>query len=186
VSGTFHVIATSQADTTKTAPATVTVPVVGVAVNPLTASLQVGQQRQFTATVTGAVNTAVTWRVQESGGGSVTNAGLYTAPAVGGTFHVIATSQADPTKTGTATVTVTKPKETKETKEDKDTKEDDKLTRAEKLAPKETDQPLAERQQERPAAPRRRRRDSQQPTGRAFIAQDERPEVGRDILRGDG
>jgi len=139
--------------------------------------------------VTGAVNTAVTWRVQEAGGGSVTNAGLYTAPAVAGTFHVLATSQADPTKTGTATVTVTKPKETKETKdtkEDKDTEEDDKLPQAEKLAPKETDQPLTEPRRERPAAPRRRRRDSQQPTGRAFIAQDERPEVGRDILRGDG
>jgi hypothetical protein len=106
-----------------------------------------------------------------------------------GTFHVIATSQADPTKSGTATVMVTKPKETKETKdtkEDKETREDDKLPRAEKLAPKETDQLLTEPQRGQPAAPRCRRRDSQQPTGRAFIAQEERPEVERDILRGDG
>jgi hypothetical protein len=83
-SGTFHGVATSQADATKSAVATVTVLAVGVSVSPTTVPVLVGGQRQFTATVTGAVNTTVTWRVQETGGGSVTNAELYTAPAVAG------------------------------------------------------------------------------------------------------
>jgi hypothetical protein len=180
IAGTFHVIATSQADATKSATATVTVSLVSVSVTPSTTSLSTGGQRQFTATVSGTSNTGVTWRVQEAGGGSITAGGLYTAPGVGGTFHVIATSQADATKSGSATVTVTKPKETKETKEEKDTKEKE----GEKLAPKELDQPPVRLESEQPTAPRRRRRERQQPSGRAFISQEERPEVGRDILRG--
>jgi hypothetical protein len=39
-------------------------------------------------------------------GGSITSAGVYTAPASTGTFHVIATSQADSAKSASATVTV--------------------------------------------------------------------------------
>src|SRR5262249_154480 len=64
----------------------------------------------FSAMVTGTVagqSTAVTWSVQEAGGGTVDGSGHYTAPASAGTFHVIATSVADPTKKGSATVTVT-------------------------------------------------------------------------------
>lgn len=45
--------------------------------------------------------------MQEAGGGTITPTGLYTAPATAGTFHVVATSVADPTKSATATVTVT-------------------------------------------------------------------------------
>jgi hypothetical protein len=187
--GVFHVVASSQVDATKTAVATVTVLAVAVAISPNSTPVLVGGQQQFTATVTGAVNTAVTWRVQETGGGSVTTTGLYTAPGAAGTFHVIATSQTDTTKNATATVTVTKPKDAKDTKDgkdskdDKDDKEGEKLVRAEKLAPKETDHPPVADEPPQPAAPRRRRRGGQQPAGRAFIAQGERPEVGRDILR---
>jgi hypothetical protein len=61
----------------------------------------------FTATVTNTSNTAVAWSVEESAGGSITDGGVYTAPGLTGTYHVIATSQADMTKTGSATVTVT-------------------------------------------------------------------------------
>jgi hypothetical protein len=110
--GSFHVRATSVADATKSAQATVTVtevPVVAVSVSPLTATVQTSQQQQFTATVTGSVNTAVTWAVVEAGGGSVSAAGLYTAAATAGTFHVRATSVADATKSAQATVTVTSP-----------------------------------------------------------------------------
>ena len=110
VAGTFHVRATSAADPTKSGQATVTVtapPVVAIGVSPATASVQVGQPQAFTATVTGTANTAVTWSVVEAGGGSVSNAGLYTAPAIAGTFHVRATSVADSTKSAQATVTVT-------------------------------------------------------------------------------
>ena len=107
--GAFHVRATSVADPTKSAQATVTVTAVAVTVNPATVSLQTGQQQGFTATVTGTSNTAVTWSVVEAGGGGVSSAGLYTAPAAPGTFHVRATSVADSSKSAQATVTVTTP-----------------------------------------------------------------------------
>jgi hypothetical protein len=112
--GTYHVVTRSQADSTKTAVATVTVtapaPAVSVAVSPTAASLAAGGTRTFAATVTGSTNTAVTWSVQEGAmGGSVTAAGLYTAPATAGTYHVVAKSVADATKIATATVTVTAP-----------------------------------------------------------------------------
>ena len=105
--GTFHVRATSVADPTKSASATVSVTAVSVAISPTSASVVVGNTRQFTATVTGTSNTAVTWAVLESGGGTVSASGLYTAPATAGTYRVRATSVADPTKSASATVTVT-------------------------------------------------------------------------------
>ena len=105
--GTFHVRATSVADPTKSASATVTVTAVSVAISPTSASLSTGATRQFTATVSGTSNTAVTWSVLEGGGGTVSATGLYTAPATAGTYRVRATSVADPTKSASATVTVT-------------------------------------------------------------------------------
>ncbi|HTT72321.1 MAG TPA: hypothetical protein VMG32_13940, partial [Anaeromyxobacteraceae bacterium] len=109
--GTYHVVATSQADSTASAAAVVTVagaPTVVVAVSPATASVLVGATQQFSASVTGTSDTAVVWSVLESSGcGSVTQAGLYTAPAAVTTCHVVATSHADATKSDVATVTVT-------------------------------------------------------------------------------
>ena len=64
-------------------------PSVQVAVSPTAASVFTNQNEVFTATVTGTSNTSVTWSVQEgASGGSITNAGLYSAPANAGTFHV--------------------------------------------------------------------------------------------------
>lgn len=105
--GTYTVKATSAADTTKSATATVTVtPAAGVsvAITPATATIQTGATQQFTASVTGSTNTAVTWTAT---GGTVSASGLYTAPATAGTYTVKATSAADTTKSATATVTVT-------------------------------------------------------------------------------
>jgi lysophospholipase L1-like esterase len=110
--GTFHVIATSVADTTKKDTATVTVTSIAVAVTPKTAALTTAGTRTFSAAVTGTVtgqSTAVTWSVQEAGGGTVDTVGRYTAPAVTGTFHVVATSVADTSKSDVATVTVSAP-----------------------------------------------------------------------------
>jgi hypothetical protein len=111
--GTFHVVAKSNADPTTSATATVTVtptPVVGVTIIPHTASVATGGSLTFSATVTGTSNTSVTWSMQEASGcGSVTRAGVYTAPAAAATCHVVATSAADGTKKDTATVTVTAP-----------------------------------------------------------------------------
>ena len=59
------------------------------------------------AVAASAAIAAVTWSVQEGApGGSVTAAGVYTAPGTAGTYHLVATSQADATKSATATVTV--------------------------------------------------------------------------------
>ena len=107
--GTYTVTATSQADTTKYASATVTVtsaPVVAVSISPSSASLLTGGTQQFTATITGTSNTAVTWSTT---GGIVSSDGLYTAPATAGTYSVTATSQADTTKSASAMVAVTVP-----------------------------------------------------------------------------
>jgi len=105
--GTFHVIATSQADTTKSATATVMVAAVGISLNQTAVTIDVGNQFQFLANVTGTANTAVSWAIQEgTSGGSITSSGVYTAPGTDGVFHVIATSQADPTQKAPATITV--------------------------------------------------------------------------------
>ena len=112
---TVHVTARSHADATQSATATVVVSpagvvVVAISVAPQTASVQAGATQQFSATVTGATDTLVAWSIAEgSQGGSISNDGLYAAPATAGTFHVVATSHADASKSATATVTVTVP-----------------------------------------------------------------------------
>jgi hypothetical protein len=65
---------------------------------------------QFSASVSGTEpgqSTAVYWVIREgASGGSVDASGKYTAPGIEGTFHVVATSVADPSKSATATVLV--------------------------------------------------------------------------------
>ena len=83
-----------------------------VSVSPSTASLFAGQTQQFTATVENTGNTAVTWTISPSSAGSISSSGLYTAPSsitAQQTVTVTATSQADNTKTGTATITLLPP-----------------------------------------------------------------------------
>src|SRR5579864_5165176 len=84
---------------------------ISVHLNQSTANLFPGGTQQFTATVTGADNLAVTWSVDSVRGGNSTNGtiantGLYTAPQQSGTHIVTATSVADTTKSASATVTV--------------------------------------------------------------------------------
>ena len=105
--GNFHVIATSQADPTKSSTAVVTVPPVAISLNQTAVTIDVGNQFTFVANVTGTVNTAISWSIQEgASGGSITSSGIYTAPGTDGTFHVIATSQADKSRHQSATITV--------------------------------------------------------------------------------
>jgi hypothetical protein len=105
---TCHVVATSHADPTKSATATVTVTAlpaaVAVTITPGTATVNACQNLTLSATVSGSSNTSLTWSVAEAAGGTVSG-GVYTAPSSAGTYHVIATSQADPTKSATATLT---------------------------------------------------------------------------------
>ena len=111
------VTAVSNADPTKSANAAVTVnpvivpPVITVTIAPATATVAVSGTQQFTATVTGTNNTAVTWSVDGVNGGNATvgtvsTSGLYTAPPATGTHTVTATSVADNTKSASAVVSV--------------------------------------------------------------------------------
>lgn len=95
--GTYHVIASCASAAAYTGTATITVG--PLQITPATANVQRGKTQQFTA------NSPGTWSVQESGGGTIDAAGLYTPPASlsSGTFHVILTATAG----GTATATVT-------------------------------------------------------------------------------
>ena len=83
-------------------------PSITVSVSPPSVTLDQGQTLQFTATVTGSANQAVTWAIQEgAGGGTISGTGLYTAPNTSGEFTIVATSVADPTASGTASARVT-------------------------------------------------------------------------------
>ena len=88
----------------KSTPATPQV--VSVAITPPSASVWTGGSQAFSATVTGSTNQAVTWSVVETSGGSISAAGLYMAPVAAGSFHVKASSAADPTRSAQAAVTV--------------------------------------------------------------------------------
>ena len=111
------VAAKSVADPTKTSTATVTiVPPVSVAVSPAAVQVVTGTQQQFTATVKNSTNTAVTWSVSGSCSGAacgtITSGGLYKAPAAvpnPALVVVKATSAADPTRSGTASVAIVPP-----------------------------------------------------------------------------
>jgi hypothetical protein len=109
--GSYTVRATSVADSTAHGDAAVTVtappPPVTVTISPRTPSVTAGGAITFTATVANATNTAVTWSVTGTTCGTITSAGVYTAPAAAGTCHVVATSVADGTKAAVSTVTVT-------------------------------------------------------------------------------
>jgi hypothetical protein len=114
--GTSIVTASAVADPTKVGTATITVTaaptkpqpgagVTSVTVSPATASVTAGSTAVFAATVAGsATNKVVTWKAAV---GTITAAGVYTAPAKAGADTVTATSVADPTKSDTSNVTVT-------------------------------------------------------------------------------
>ena len=102
---------------------TVTQSSVRVTVQPASVSVSNFRTQQFTATVSGSSNTAVTWEVNKTAGGSqkfgfISSAGLYVAPSavptkidsqqntVTTTLTITAVSQADTTASGTSTVTI--------------------------------------------------------------------------------
>lgn len=88
---------------------------IAVTISPTAQPLIVNATQQFTATVTGTTNTAVAWSVNGIAGGNATlgtisSAGLYTAPAVIPTPNPVtvkAASAADSNQFASATVTVT-------------------------------------------------------------------------------
>ena len=77
---------------------------VSISLTPATSTVVAGGSVQFSATVSGSSNSAVTWSVT---GGSISPSGLFITPSTAGTYAVKATSAADSTKSATASVTVT-------------------------------------------------------------------------------
>jgi hypothetical protein len=115
--GSVQVSATSAADSTKSAQASVTIlPAVGkvtMTVVPVSANITGGAAQQFTATVTGTTYTTVNWSVNGLPGGNdavgtISSSGLYTAPSCPSQSKVTVTgtSQYDSSASANATVTV--------------------------------------------------------------------------------
>lgn len=106
VSGTYTVRATLKRDATKSGSATVVVDS-GVAVKVSgAANVGVGKGSAYAAAVTGNTDTRVTWKASA---GSISSAGIFTAPATVGDVTITATSVADPGKSGTLRVHVAEP-----------------------------------------------------------------------------
>lgn len=107
--GGHTVTATSVADNTKSASAAVAV--LSMTVAPPSTNLTPLGTQQFTATVQGTTDTAVTWSVNGVAGGNntvgtINSDGLYTAPGGTGGYTVTATSAALPSYSVNATATV--------------------------------------------------------------------------------
>ena len=115
-SGSATIKASSNQDPTKAATATLTIAAPAPTITSVVASctptsIQTSQSSQCSATVTGtgSYSSAVTWSADS---GTVTAAGLYTAPSTvpaSGVAAVKATSTQDSTKSGTTMITVTSP-----------------------------------------------------------------------------
>jgi hypothetical protein len=109
---TATVKATSAADNSTNSTATITLmPPVAVSVTPASPSLYASGTQQFSATVINTSNTGVSWSVT-SGPGTISTSGLYTAPAGVATQQsvtITATSAANSSAKGTATITLLPP-----------------------------------------------------------------------------
>jgi len=116
-----RIVATPQADPAKAATFPVTIlPVVTIAISPSSASVSLGAPQTFQATVTGALDSTVTWDVNGVVGGNAAlgtilnsqispNTTTYTAPQIlpaGGSVTVHARSNAYPSFSGSARATL--------------------------------------------------------------------------------
>ncbi len=108
VTTTYTLYATDAAGNSATSALTVVVdfqPV--ITLTPSATTLPVGYVQQFLAKVEGSGNLLpLAWKVQEIGGGTVTQTGVYSAPNLAGTYHVEVASSKDSTVFNSATVTV--------------------------------------------------------------------------------
>jgi hypothetical protein len=107
--GIHTVKATTVADKTKTASATVTVEGT-ISLTPGSVDLTMGATQQFNLSVQGKTNPAVTWSVDGTAGGNssvgtITAQGVYTAPSAIGS-HTISAAVSNPAQSATASVTV--------------------------------------------------------------------------------
>lgn len=108
--GTYHVVATMPGGSGATSTVNIrSRSTANVAISPHAVTVAAGASMTFTASVTN-ISSRVTWSVAEGvAGGTVSSEGVYVAPPTAGTYHVVATSVADPSQGDTASVTVTAP-----------------------------------------------------------------------------
>jgi len=111
---TYYSSASASA-TVSISSASATTPV-SISVTPTSASVPLGNTQQFSATVSGTSNTAVTWLVNGTVGGTstvgtISTGGLYKAPSTMSTTAVVVTAQtvALPTASDTASVQLIAP-----------------------------------------------------------------------------
>jgi hypothetical protein len=83
-----------------------------VSISPVQASVTPGQTAQFQASINGVASSKVTWAVDGIAGGNstvgtISPAGLYTAPSAAGSHSVTATSTANTTQSASVPVVVT-------------------------------------------------------------------------------
>jgi hypothetical protein len=80
---------------------------VKVSITPPTSNAPPGGKVKFSATVSGAADTGVKWTASD---GTIDDSGLFTAPTKPDTYTITATSKADSSAKGTATVNVAEPR----------------------------------------------------------------------------
>jgi hypothetical protein len=81
-----------------------------VTITPASVTLNDGQVQQFIASVYNTTNQSVNWAIRPSGAGTISATGFYSAPTnvtTPVTVTVTATSQADPTQSGSAMISLT-------------------------------------------------------------------------------
>jgi hypothetical protein len=86
-------------------------PPVTVTISPTQASVQVGRQLRFSATVQGSTNQTVTWEVNGIVGGNktvgtISTTGLYTAPTSTGSVVITVVSNVSPSASARAAVSI--------------------------------------------------------------------------------
>lgn len=174
-SNTLNAIVTASA-TDVALTAQFTVQVVSIAISPAEVTIFTDHSQQFSATVTGTSTTDVTWSVREAAGGSVNASGFFVGQAVGD-FHVVATSVADPSKSGVGLAHVRQKGKDKEKEKEKDKekervkevlKEKEVLERLPQVGGPIISNPVASVGNQGVATP-----------GRAFIQLTERPDLTR-------
>jgi hypothetical protein len=105
--GTYHLVLRADLADGRRLKQTVDIQVLPVlTLEPANAQVAAGATLGFSASLKGLPRGAVTWAVEENGGGEIGPDGRYQAPAKPGTYHVTATAAQDPRAAARATVVV--------------------------------------------------------------------------------
>lgn len=103
---TVQITATSMADMTKSASAAISLAAaITISLAPATVTLNAGQTQQFTPTVAGTSNSAVTWSLSPQVG-TISATGLYTAPATVLTAQNVTVTAQNGTASASSTVSL--------------------------------------------------------------------------------